>query len=134
MFKILGISCGVLLLTGCGNSGKVLTCTAEEGESGKIEIQMGFNADGTELQNIRTVMEGDASDSIDEISSLSSDEICDEINLPFATCKANITGSKVHLEGTVAARDIDEVFSEVDDSITYNSIKEAAEADGFTCN
>ncbi len=135
MFKVLGIGCGVLLLTGCGSDNtKVLTCTLDS-ERVSAKAQMTFNADGTELQSITISEDVEANESfLEEMEDLSSDEICDEADLPLATCNANIKGNILHIEGTVATRDIDEVFNGVDDSVTYNSVKEAAEEDGFTCN
>ena len=134
MFKVLGIGCGVLLLTGCGNSGKVLTCTLDS-ETGSAKAQMTFNEEGTELQSLAITEDAEVSESfLNGAEDLSSDEICEELDLSLITCNANINGNRIHVEATVAPKEIDQLFRGIDDDVTYDSIKEAALDDGFTCN
>ncbi len=139
ILKVGILGCGLFLLTGCGNNGKVLTCTASEGEDDTFQSHMTlnftFNTDGTELQKVDLTAKLDAPSSVteDELKELDADDLCDSFEGQLATCNASRNGRTFTLTGSIATDNLSDMFSDLEGTPTYNEMKEAAEDEGFTC-
>ncbi len=145
LFAILTVS--LLLITGCGNNEKTLTCTNSEESSGikmNQEVTMTFKDD--KVTYVKMSIDNEATDDTiinnwDMFASMLDSQF-EQTNKDGVSLKTNNNKDKhtynVSLEidltkasdDTLAEYDLDGIANE---TATYEDTKKSAEADGFTC-
>ena len=138
LFAILTVS--LLLITGCGNNEKTLTCTNSEESSGikmNQEVTMTFKddsidneaTDDTIINNwdmfasmLDSQFEQTNKDGVSLKTNNNKDKHTYNVSLEIDLTKAS--------DDTLAEYDLDGIANE---TATYEDTKKSAEADGFTC-
>ena len=145
LFGILAVS--VLLITGCGNSEKTLTCTNSEEDSGlkmSQEITMTFKDD--KINYLKMSIDNEATDDTiidnwDMFASMmeSQFEASDEDGVKLSTdndSTNHIYNVSLEIDLEKASEDALKEYNLdgiTDANATYEDTKKEAEADGFTC-
>ncbi len=145
LFGILTVS--VLLITGCGNSEKTLTCTNSEEDSGLTmsqEVTMTFKDD--KISNVKMSIDSEATDDTiidnwDMFASMMETQF-EESNKDGVKLSTNNDTNK-HIFNVSLEIDLekasDDALSEygldgiADESATYEDTKKEAEDSGYTC-
>ena len=145
LFGILTVS--VLLITGCGNSEKPLTCTNSEEDSGLTmsqEVTMTFKDD--KISNVKMSIDSEATDDTiidnwDMFASMMETQF-EESNKDGVKLSTNNDTNK-HIFNVSLEIDLekasDDALSEygldgiADESATYEDTKKEAEDSGYTC-
>ena len=136
---LLGLGCGVLLLTGCG--GKTLNCEMDMSDmlagigNMTAEIEIDYNSDGTEAEKATMTMtvEVTSDDVTDEMIDSLEESLqgeCDTEDSRFDSCKVKRDGKKIVMTATGSA---DSIEGEIEEQTTLEDAKKALEDAGYTC-
>lgn len=142
---LLGLGCGVLLLTGCGgktlSGGKTLNCEMDMSDmlagmgNMTAEIEIDYNSDGTEAEKATMTMtvEVTSDDVTDEMIDSLEESLqgeCDTEDSGFDSCKVKRDGKKIVMTATGSA---DSIEGEIEEQTTLEDAKKALEDAGYTC-
>ncbi len=142
---LLGLGCGVLLLTGCGgktlSGGKTLNCEMDMSDmlagmgNMNAEIEIDYNSDGTEAEKATMTMtvEVTSDDVTDEMIDSLEESLqgeCDTEDSRFDSCKVKRDGKKIVMTATGSA---DSIEGEIEEQTTLEDAKKALEDAGYTC-
>lgn len=142
---LLGLGCGVLLLTGCGgktlSGGKTLNCEMDMSDmlagmgNMNAEIEIDYNSDGTEAEKATMTMtvEVTSDDVTDEMIDSLEESLqgeCDTEDSKFDSCKVKRDGKKIVMTATGSA---DSIEGEIEEQTTLEDAKKALEDAGYTC-
>ncbi len=142
---LLGLGCGVLLLTGCGgktlSGGKTLNCEMDMSDmlagmgNMTAEIEIDYNSDGTEAEKATMTMtvEVTSDDVTDEMIDSLEESLqgeCDTEDSRFDSCKVKRDGKKIVMTATGSA---DSIEGEIEEQTTLEDAKKALEDAGYTC-
>ena len=129
----------LLLITGCGNERKKLTCTMEEdGTINEVKMEFGKN-DNLTLITMKMVksFEKELTDDEVKLYENASSVACEQYPKESVECEANVTKKELELVVTYKiAKMTNEELSEAGykkESATYDEMKKSAENSGFTC-
>ncbi len=147
ILKGVALGCGVMLLAGCGSSGKTLSCEYDMSDQlsglGKwnTTVNLEYDKDGKETKNasMKMVVEVTSDDVVDEfIDSLKDtlDNVCanaeDEEGNGLEKCEVKRDGKVVTLEAKGSVEKIDSLDG-ITSATTYDEAKKLLEEQGFTC-
>lgn len=124
---IVGLGCGLLFLTGCGNS-HTLKCEMSDDQQ-EIEIELKFNDEETKVENVdmKVTIKAEDGTSDEEMSQAKEmlEGSCDSLGLD--TCKVDVNGTKLvmTMSGSASSMDLKDG--------TLEEVKKSAEDDGYTC-
>ena len=130
LLGILGIGCGLLLLTGCGGSSNTLTCS-KEADGQNMTTSISFDKDGKpESATLEIVMDGSeeegvTKENIGDYAEMVEAYFCSE---DYDSCKVTTSGLTITLKATAKPSALD-----LEEEATKEDLKKEAEEDGFTC-
>lgn len=148
MRKLLGVMTGlvsVALLSGCGSSGKELTCTYDFGTTDPttaMEYVFTFDKNGDSIQSYSETLVATYSDiTEEEFEEEYSDaqSSCTEFtDMTGVTCTVDKSGNSISVSIGVDMAKLDdaskeELLIEYIEDLSYDEFKENMEGTGFTC-
>ena len=127
---MVGLGCGLLLLTGCG--GNKLTCTAVEEEEGfgssDTKIVFHYDSDWKKIESIDMEMSVDLeSDEMLEMYKGFFDEMCEMDEAP-KDCEVKTKGNNITLKSSGSAEEMD-----YEKETSKEEVIENLEEEGYTC-
>lgn len=126
---LVGLGCGVLLLSGCGGKAHTLTCTMKD-DTQTQTVEIKFNDEETKAENVSMELVMTFDDSVTseqlEQSKDALKEGCESAG--YKNCKASTSGNKLtySFEGTPET-----VGFEAEGKL--EDVKKAAESEGYSC-
>lgn len=148
MKKIIGVVvglAGLTLLTGCGDSGKKLTCTYDFGTTDPtttLEYILTFDADGNQVESYverwTATYVNITDDEFAEEYSDAQDTCVEFEDMAGVTCDVTKSDKSITLERNVTISKLDdaakeELATEYMEDISYDEFKEGMEEVGYTC-
>lgn len=139
---LVGLGCGVLLLTGCG-SANTLNCSMDMDDmlaglgTMKAEVELEYDKDGKEVKgaSMKMVVEITNDDVTDDMLDSLEEELngqCEDGEGDFDDCSVKRDGKKITLK---ASGDVEKIAEseEIAKDTTKEKAKEYFEEQGFTC-
>lgn len=128
---VLGLACGAMLLTGCGNS--VLECTNSDSVDGTMDVlyTVKINHNGTSVKEtnmnieINFTNEAVTEDFLKENKDSLKEIFCDEVESISDSCEMEVKGTKALFD--VKVSDKASEYDTKDEAIKY------WESEGYTC-
>lgn len=136
---LIGLAALLVVVTGCGNKGKELTCTLEEDDQ-KMVVEMNFGKDDViDKMTMTMTMKFEQELTKEELASIQPyiDSMCDSYPHEEVDCKINTDTKGAEI---IVVYDIENMSEEAKKDLGYSDeegkfdvMKKAIEEDGYTC-